>query len=160
SGHSATLLPSGKVLAAGGGGYLASAELYQPAPVVLTPAYGSTLNNNRPTFSGPAAAGSTVTVRVDETAMGDPTANASGEWAFLPPPARRSADLSGHSATSLPSGKALAAGGGGYLASAEPYQPAPVVLTPAHGSILNINQPTFSGTAEAESTVTVWLDET
>ncbi len=38
--------------------------------------------------------------------------------------------------------------------------PAPVVVTPANGSVTSDNTPTYSGTAEPGSTVTVIVDGT
>jgi N-acetylneuraminic acid mutarotase len=135
SGHTATLLQSGRVLVAGGynGNYLASAELYDP------------------TTNTWSAAGSLVTARHDHTAtllpsgkvlvaggdngsslasaeLYDPTTNT---WS---PAGSLATDRYHHTATLLPSGKVLVADGyrfhdyPGYysvsLASAELYDPA------------------------------------
>jgi hypothetical protein len=130
--------------------------VYQPAPVVLSPDRGSTLNNNRPTYSGSAEPGSTVTVWMDETQAGIASMNAAGDWAFTP-------------ATALSEGfhqaVAIATDSAGNASSPSPAlyfnldtvpSAAPEVLSPK--AIVNTLKPTISGTAEAESTVTVWLD--
>ena len=128
--HTATLLPTGKVLVAGGVNsavFLASAELYDPA----TGSWSST--------------GSMSTARVSNTATLLPTGkvlvaggvNSTGYLASaeLYDPATGSWSSTGsmttvhgeaHTATLLPSGKVLVAGGynGSYLASAELYDPA------------------------------------
>ncbi len=56
-----------------------------PAPVVVTPANGSSTNNTQPLVSGTAEVNSTVTVFIDGTAAGTTTADASGNWTFTPP---------------------------------------------------------------------------
>jgi hypothetical protein len=129
------------------------------APVVLTPADGSTTNNNRPTYSGTAEPGSNVTIMVDGGVVGTTTANASGEWIFT----QQTALGDGNHAV-----KARATDAAGnpspesnthtFMVDAMPPA-APVLLTPADGSIINDNTPAYSGVAEAGSTVTVIVDE-
>jgi large repetitive protein len=126
--------------------------------VVLTPARGSTLNNNRPTYTGLAEAGSTVTVWLEGTAVGCTTANASGEWALMQPVALVDGP---HRVMATAAGSNTRAESYANTFTVDATPPtAPVVLTPAYGSTLNNNRPTYSGQAEAESTVTVWVDET
>ena len=129
SSHTATLLPNGKVLVAGGGdgGAIASAELYDPASGTWT------------------ATGSLLTERFDHTATLLPNGKVLvvgglctayiGECGTVRSGKR---DLEchrqprhrthGHTATLLPNGKVLVAGGynelGYVLASAELYDPA------------------------------------
>ncbi len=55
------------------------------APVVVTPANGSTINTPMPTLSGTAPANSTVTVRVDGAVIGTTTADAAGSWSIVAP---------------------------------------------------------------------------
>ena len=129
--HTATLLPNGKVLVAGGyndSGMLASAELYDPASGTWT------------------ATGSLATARDVTRRRCCPTARCSSRGAWLTAQLLRSAELydpaSGtwsatgslataryyHTATLLPNGKVLVAGGHRQrrrlLASAELYDPA------------------------------------
>ena len=137
-GHTATLLPNGKVLVAGGNGtngILASAELYDPATGAWSPT------------------GSLATVRIYHTATLLPNGqvlvvggNASGSLAELYNPATGSWSPTGslgtelyiHTATLLADGQVLVAGGyslgindnATYLASAELYDPAPSFLNP------------------------------
>ena len=54
------------------------------APVVSTPANGSATNDNTPTVSGTAEAGSTVKVYFDGALNGTATADASGNWSYTP----------------------------------------------------------------------------
>ncbi|WP_143092689.1 Ig-like domain-containing protein [Arsenicibacter rosenii] len=131
-----------------------------PAPVVSAPANGSRTNNNKPTVSGTAEAGSTVTVTIDNTDIGTTTADASGNWTFT-----ISSALSDGSHTA----KARATddvGNTGPDSNTNTFTvdttapPAPVLSAPANGAVLSSARPTVSGTAEAGSTVTVTIDNT
>ncbi|GAB3635106.1 hypothetical protein GCM10027422_06960 [Hymenobacter arcticus] len=59
-------------------------QLVTAAPVVLTPANGF-VNTNRPTYSGTAVAGSTITVFVNNSVIGTATADGTGNWTFAQP---------------------------------------------------------------------------
>ncbi|WP_211220230.1 beta strand repeat-containing protein, partial [Rudanella lutea] len=127
------------------------------APVVLTPANGSVTNQNRPTYTGTAAPGDVVTVRVDNIIEGQVTTDASGNWSItssspLPDGPHsvyasvfRDGILSANSNTNT------------FTVDTTP-PPAPVVTTPANGALLSNNTPTYTGTAEPASTVTVIVD--
>ncbi|WP_207429040.1 YDG domain-containing protein [Pedobacter sp. SYSU D00535] len=54
------------------------------APVVVTPANGSSTNDNTPDYSGTVEPESLVTVIVDGTPVGTSTAGASGNWSYTP----------------------------------------------------------------------------
>ncbi|UOQ72763.1 Ig-like domain-containing protein [Hymenobacter cellulosilyticus] len=58
-----------------------------PAPVVIEPANGSLVNNNRPVYGGTAVAGSTVTVYVDGTSVGTATTATDGRFNLIQPAA-------------------------------------------------------------------------
>ncbi len=128
------------------------------APVVIAPANGSTTNDNTPTYSGTAEAGSTVTVIVDGAVVGTTTADASGAWSFTP-----TAALADGSHT-VKAHATDAVGNTGPDSSTNTFTvdttapAAPVVIAPANGSTTSNNRPTYSGTAEAGSTVTVIVD--
>ena len=122
--HTATLLPNGKVLVAGGynGSPLASAELYDPASASWT-ATGSLntaryvhtatlLPNGKGLVAGGYGAGYLASAELYDPASGGWTATGSLNTARYI-----------HTATLLPNGEVLVTGGyaGGYLASAEPY---------------------------------------
>ncbi|WP_257385639.1 Ig-like domain-containing protein, partial [Tahibacter caeni] len=128
------------------------------APVVTTPANGSTTGNNRPTVSGSAEPGSIVGTIVDGTPRGTATADGAGNWSFVLP-------------TALPDGphvvQARATDGAGNTSTdsvASTFTvdttapPAPLVASPANGSTTVASQPTVSGTAEPSSSVTVLID--
>ncbi len=168
---SATLLPSGGVLLTAGlgqDGFLASAEVYDPATgtwsftgSLATPRYWHTatlLPSGEVLVTGgygPGGSLSSVEVYEPSTSV----------WSPAEPLAM--ARL-GHTATLLPSGEVLVTGGMGsdnFLASTEVYDPGlagdppepPVVSLPA---FVTTQRPTITGTAEAESTITVSLDGT
>ena len=127
--HTATLLPSGKVLVAGGSNaaYLASAELYDPA--TNTWSSGGTLGTARNQHTATLLPSGKVLVAGGRTTGGgyiasaelyDPVANS---WS----PAGTLTTARGvHSATLLASGKVLVAGGYNgttYMLNAELYDP-------------------------------------
>jgi Ca2+-binding RTX toxin-like protein len=59
--------------------------LAPPAPIILAPANGATTNDRRPSITGIAEAGTTVTVIVDGTAVGITSVDGSGNWSFTVP---------------------------------------------------------------------------
>ncbi len=126
--HTATLLPNGTVLVAGGSGaaYLASAEVYDPASGVwkatgsmTTPRAGHTatlLPNGTVLVAGGVGANS---VWLDSAELYDP---ASGVWKAT---GSMAATRARHTATLLPNGTVLVAGGSGAGPfGAEVYDPA------------------------------------
>jgi len=132
--HTATLLPSGKVMVAGGRlgspdspSYISSAELYDPA----TGSWSSTgsLGTARKFHTATLLPSGKVLVAGGEGSSGslnsaelyDP---ATGSWSST---GRLDTARSSHTATLLPSGKVLVAGGFGssdFLSRAELYDPA------------------------------------
>jgi uncharacterized protein (TIGR03382 family) len=127
------------------------------APVVVTPADGSTIADNTPTYNGTAEPGSTVTVIVDGMSVGTTTADGEGAWSFT-------------QVTGLPNGphtvKARAEDAAGNISPESntnaftvdaTIPAAPLVITPAHNSVTNDTTPAFTGTAEANATVTIFL---
>jgi WD40 repeat protein len=126
--HTATLLPSGKILVVGGGGgngltALSSCELYDPATGAWTTTGSLTnarlnhtatlLNNGKVLVAG----GNGATAAYTSAELYDPT---TGNWT---PTGRMNALHTIHTATMLPNGKVLVAAGGGNN-TAELYDPA------------------------------------
>ena len=128
--HTATLLPSGKVLVAGGehnGSSLSSAELYDPATGSWsrTGRLGTARSFHTATLlpSGKVlvAGGEGSSGSLNSAELYDP---ATGSWSST---GRLDTARSSHTATLLPSGKVLVAGGFGssdFLSRAELYDPA------------------------------------
>src|SRR5213078_2182015 len=162
--HTATLLPSGKVLVAGGsnGSDLSSAELYDPASGTWT-ATGS-LGTARDAHTATLLPNGKVLVAGGSTGSGLSSAElydpASGTWTTT---GSLGTARDAHTATLLPNGKVLVAGGnnGPALSSAELYdpglgfdpgwQPLLTMVTPliVQGSELTASGSRFQGISEA-----------
>jgi hypothetical protein len=128
------------------------------APVVTAPANGGSTNDTTPSYSGTAEANSTVTVRVDGVVVGSTTASGAGAWTFTPV-AALGAGSHTVNATATDAAGNVSANSGTNTFTVDTVAPAaPVVTTPTNGSSTNDTTPTYSGTAEANSTVTVRVD--
>ncbi|MEW6681847.1 MAG: Ig-like domain-containing protein [Nitrospirota bacterium] len=134
--HTATLLPNGKVLIAGGAGPLASAELYDPATGIFTPtgsmgtgryAHKATLLPNGKVLITGGRLDNSAGSELASAELYDPATGlftATGSMGSI---------RSDHTATLLPNGKVLITGGSYYIyfhATAEVYDPATGVFTP------------------------------
>ncbi|MBN1889931.1 MAG: tandem-95 repeat protein [Thermoflexales bacterium] len=133
--HTAARLPDGRVLVAGGyggGGALASAELYDPAAgtwsdtaAMNAARYNHTatlLPGGRVLVAGGSGSGTLASAELYDSAAG----------AFAPTAALDAA-RDNHTATLLPDGRVLVVGGydaSGYLTSTELYDPATGAFTP------------------------------
>jgi N-acetylneuraminic acid mutarotase len=126
------------------------------APVVLTPADGSATNDTRPAYSGTAEPGNKVTVWLDGEVAGEPVeADSEGNWTLT-------------QTTELPDKEyevrvsSMDAAGNVSLFSEVQFTvdtvdpSAPEVNVPES---FNTQTPTIAGTAEPNSTVTVYLDK-
>ncbi|SDT12986.1 Ig-like domain-containing protein [Microlunatus soli] len=125
------------------------------APVITAPADGSTSNDSTPTISGTGEAGTTVEVTVDGDVIGTTTVDEDGNWSLPVPAPLADGD---HTATATQTDPA-----GNTSGESEPVAftidttapDAPVITTPADGSVTGDSTPTISGTAEPGATVTV-----
>ncbi|AAQ58142.1 conserved hypothetical protein [Chromobacterium violaceum ATCC 12472] len=125
-------------------------------------------DDNTPTVTGTAVAGSTVTIYVDGVAVDTTTANGSGAWSynFVSSLADGSHAIS-VMASSGGVNSSVSSSYGVVIDTAAPAAPNGLALTAAtdtgssssDGKTSN-NQPTVQGTAEANSTVTVYVDGT
>ena len=128
------------------------------APVVLTPSNGVLTKYKKPAISGTAEALSLVTIYVENLVIGTVSANASGDWTFSP-----SADLSDGAntvkatATDEFGNTSPFSDGITFTVDSVPPPP-PVITSPANGSSTMSNTLTIAGTAEAHSTVAVYVD--
>ncbi|GAA4363055.1 hypothetical protein GCM10023185_31480 [Hymenobacter saemangeumensis] len=129
-----------------------------PAPVLLTPPNGSTLNNPTPSYTGTGEAGTTIIIIVDGSPIGTTPADAAGNWSFTQPSAlTQGAHTARATATDAAGNISPSSNTNTFTVDTVPPA-APVVALPANGSLLNTVTPTYSGTAEAGSTVTVIVD--
>nr|WP_222533414.1 Ig-like domain-containing protein [Azospirillum sp. 412522] len=118
-------------------------------------------NISRPTLSGTAEAGSTVTVLVDGLAVGTTIAGSDGSWSFTP--ANPLADGT-HAVTSRATDQAGNSSGTSAALTLTIDSTAPVLSTPAlsgvdnTANVVSTTRPTLTGTADPNSTVTVIVD--
>ena len=128
------------------------------APVVSTPANGSYTNNTEPPITGTAQANSTVTVYIDGVDVGTTTASGTGAWSYTPTtPLSNATHTVKATATDAYGNTSAASNTNSFTVDTVPPA-APVVGAPANGSTTNSDEPTITGTAEADSTVTVYID--
>ncbi|HEX8933785.1 MAG TPA: Ig-like domain-containing protein, partial [Pseudonocardiaceae bacterium] len=126
------------------------------APSITNPANDAITNDNTPTFGGTAEANSTVELFDGSTSLGTTTADGSGDWSFTP---GASLNEGTHSITATAED---AAGNTSTASTAlsmtiDTVAPsAPQITAPANAAVTNDATPTFSGTAEANSTVEIF----
>ncbi|WP_233455002.1 OmpL47-type beta-barrel domain-containing protein [Paenibacillus elgii] len=132
-----------------------------PAPPVIgTPVNGAWINSPRPVITGQAEAGATVALYLDAAPVGTTTADGSGTWTYPWP-----TDLA-DGAHSLQATATDAAGNVSQASvvvsfTVDTQAPAaPVILTPADGTVTGNNRPVISGTAEAGAALIIDLDGT
>ncbi|KMN34425.1 sulfurtransferase [Chromobacterium sp. LK1] len=125
-------------------------------------------SNATPTVTGTAIANSTVRIYVDGVLIDSVTADGSGAWSYS---FVSSLSSGAHAITAVVSSGGVSSGQSGafnvVIDNSAPAAPSGVALSTAtdtgsnHGDgITSNNQPTVTGTAEANSTVTVYVDGT
>jgi hypothetical protein len=130
------------------------------APVILNPTSGTTTSNPTPTISGTAEPDSSVTVTSSVAgALGLTGTNPAGAWSFTPgtplTPGLHSLTATATDASGN-TGAASAAVSITISAPADTTPPAaPVLSSPANNTTTTNRTPVISGTAEANSSVTV-----
>ena len=129
-----------------------------PAPVVSVPANASFTNNNKPPISGTAEANNTVTVYIDGSSVGTAPVNGSGNWTYTPTVALTDGAHAVKATATDPASNVSGFSNTNNFTVDTVAPPAPVVRVPADASFTNNNKPPISGTAEANNTVTVYID--
>ncbi|GEP98254.1 Ig-like domain-containing protein [Chitinophaga cymbidii] len=113
-------------------------------------------NNNKPAFTGTAEANSTVDIYVDGVLTGTVTADADGKWSYTLPGALADGP---HTITTTATDAAgnISASSGELTVIIDTESPAQPAISVSGGPI-NENQPALEGTAEANSTVDIYVD--
>jgi hypothetical protein len=129
------------------------------APVIAAPANGSATNDITPTISGTAEANSTILVYINGVTEGSTSADGSGNWSYTLTSFLTNGALYDVKATATDAAGNTSAFSNTNSFTVDTSPPsAPVVVTPANGSLSNDSTPEASGTAEANSTVSVSID--
>jgi hypothetical protein len=121
------------------------------APAITT--VSAATNNTRPTLTGTAEAGSTVTVYDGTITLGTATTNSSGAWSYAP---SGTLSQSAHTLTVKAKDAAgnVSASSSAITLTVDTTAPTAPVITTKSASTSS-TKPTIAGTAEANSTVTI-----
>ncbi|PSL20883.1 Ig-like domain-containing protein, partial [Chitinophaga ginsengisoli] len=130
-------------------------DTQKPAVPTITTAQTLT-SDNTPTVTGTAEANSTVTIYVDGNVVGTTTANASGNYTFTVP-TPLSDGTHGFTATATDAVGNTSAPSTTLNITIDTQKPAVPTITTAQ-TLTSDNTPTVTGTAEANSTVTIYVD--
>jgi hypothetical protein len=128
-----------------------------PTPVITNPANSQKYNDNTPMITGTAAAGSTVSIVLDSSLVGQVTASAGGTFSF-----DTSALLDG--SHSVQARATDAAGNASPLSAPvlfiiDTISPAiPQITSPASGSHISDSTPTIAGIVEPSTIVTIFVN--
>jgi len=128
------------------------------APAVVAPANGSITGDNTPIYSGTAEVGSTVTLLVDDSPLGDVEADAAGNWNFTTTTALADGQRTVRATATDSLGNISVPSSANSFWVDTTWPVAPVVVAPANGLTMGNNRPTYNGIAEAGSTVNVVVD--
>ena len=130
------------------------------APVIASPSNNSLTNDSTPAISGTAEADSTVTLYDGDTELGQTVTNGSGEWNFTPGTGL-SQGLHQFKAKATDQAENSSGFSSVVNVTIDSTSPeAPVIASPSNNSLTNDSTPAISGTAEADSTVTLYDGDT
>lgn len=134
------------------------------APITGTVNSGQATNDPRPTITGSGEIGSTITILDNGTSIGTVVVGTGGTWTFTPT-TDLGQGLHPITVTSTDAAGNVSAPSAGFSVNVDTLTTAPVISsvtdnvgTPApviSGVPTNDNTPTFTGTAEANSTITI-----
>ncbi len=134
------------------------------APITGTVNSGQATNDPRPTITGTGEIGSTITILDNGTSIGTAVVGTGGTWTFTPT-SDLGQGLHPITVTSTDAAGNVSAPSAGFSVNVDTLTTAPVISsvtdnvgTPApviSGVPTNDNTPTFTGTAEANSTITI-----
>nr|AYM52409.1 hemagglutinin [Cystobacter sp.] len=126
-------------------------------PSVTTPPDGLITNNRQPDIRGKAQPNTTVVIYIDGVEVGRTMSNSSGDYIFGLPFALSEGNHTVQAATELNEVQSPRSAANTFTVDVT-APAAPVVSSPADGALLNTSRPAITGTAEANSTVTVIID--
>ena len=132
-----------------------------PAPVVLTPAHLARTNDTTPLISGTAEANASVAVFIDGNLMGTVNADSAGDWDYTVLPGQAlvaGTYVATAQATDLAGNTGLVTTPGNSFTVDLTLPSPPLISAPLDGSRSNDPTPTIVGTAEANATVTVFIE--
>ena len=129
-----------------------------PAPAITSPTNGASLATQRPTVEGTAQPNTTVIIYFSNAVVGQTTSDGSGNWTFTP-----SSNIAEGTyqvqAAELVQGVQSTKSTPIVTVRLDVTAPVvPVISMPTSGALINSRQPTVSGSAEANSTVEVYVD--
>lgn len=134
------------------------------APITGTVNSGQATNDPRPTITGTGEVGSTITILDNGASIGTAVVGTGGTWTFTPT-TDLGQGLHPITVTSTDAAGNVSAPSAGFSVNVDTLVTAPVISsvtdnvgTPApviSGAPTNDNTPTFTGTAEANSTITI-----
>ncbi|WP_199724611.1 Ig-like domain-containing protein, partial [Corallococcus sp. AB011P] len=138
---------------------LTSALTVPAAPVVTTPANGSTTSNRTPAFTGTGPVNTTIVVIVDNVEIGRTTSDASGNWTFTP---TTQLSVAAHTvyAYAEVNGQASPKSNTNAFTITAAATPTVAITTPATGSTVSNPNVTVTGTAANATSVTVTFQGT
>lgn len=128
------------------------------APVVTAPANGSSTANTTPTYSGTAEANSTVTVSAGGSVVCTITATAMGDWSCVQPTALGDQAYVLNATATDATGNVSLTSNSNIFTIDTVAPAAPAVTAPANSSFVTTTTPAYSGTAEPNSSVRVYVD--
>lgn len=128
------------------------------APLISVPTDGASTSDPTPTIGGSAEPNAIVSVYRDGTLMGTVNADSNGDWAFTPSSSLPDATYALTARAADAAGNTSAASDANDVTIDTQAPSAPVVATPADDTYTTDTTPTFSGTAEAGSTVAIIID--
>ncbi len=124
-------------------------------PNIITPAPNARVNTNTPAISGTADPNVTVTVTEGGNAVCQTSSNGSGQWNCSPASPMSEGPHTISAVATNTANTASTPATRTFTIDITPPAEAPTISNPAEGSSTSNPTPTISGTAEADSTVTV-----
>ncbi|MEU6134591.1 Ig-like domain-containing protein [Nocardioides sp. NPDC047086] len=127
------------------------------APVIESPADGSSINDSTPTITGTGEPGATVEVSMDGAVIGTATVDADGSWSLPTTDALADGEHTVSAIQTDEAGNVSPADSNTFtIDTAAPE--APVIESPADGSTISDSTPAITGTGEPGATVEVSMD--